>query len=312
MRERKKVPIEHLGDWRNSVDGGKDAVTVVTGSFHTLQPGNLQSLIAAGRGGRRRVCVLLDDDESLKKRFPDRPIGALAERIEAMTFFKDVSAVAMCRQGNIEGVLSGLAPYTLVHCPARDDGVLAAAAANKAAARLELPLLQGCSTSEVLAAIKNGATPLVVPRMAATRRNQSGADGSVTTVNGCFDVIHIGHLRFLEEAGRVGGRLVILVNSDSSVCRYKGNDRPIFPLRFRRQALLAVEGVSSVLSFAQNTPLKLIEKIKPAVHVKGGSYEPDRVEQEAGLLREWGGRIMFCSMVSKYSTSHFVNRIKST
>lgn len=302
-----------LAGWRKAVARRGGSVAIVAGAFHILQPANLRALACAARCARH-VCVLLEDDEELKRRLPGRPGSALGNRAEAVAFLKGISAVHTCRREEAAQALSALQPFTLVHCPVRDgDDELSVAARESAAARVELPLMPGCSTADVLSAIGEGRTPVGAAGsgVAAMRRNAPAqASGATVTVNGCFDVLHIGHLRFLRKAAGLGDRLVVLVNSDASVRRYKGADRPIFPLRFRRQALLAVEGVSAVMSFPDDNPLRLLERIRPSVHAKGGSYEPERVKAEAELLEQWGGRVEICSMVNGYSTSEFVKKVR--
>ena len=102
-----------------------------------------------------------------------------------------------------------------------------------------------------------------------------------------------------------------MVNDDESVRTYKGQSRPIFPLAFRLRALRALSAVSAVHAFDQDTPLELLSQLRPEIHVKGGSYEEERVRSEKELLQSWGGRLEFCPLVGKYSTSELIRRTGS-
>ena len=101
---------------------------------------------------------------------------------------------------------------------------------------------------------------------------------------------------------------MVFLNSDDSVRRYKGNQRPVFSAEFRMQALLELESVASVRLFDGDKPLDVLAQVKPAIHAKGGTYEPERVRQEKELVESWGGRIEYCNMVEGYSTSRWIER----
>ena len=99
----------------------------------------------------------------------------------------------------------------------------------------------------------------------------------IVFTNGCFDLLHDGHLYLLKEAKKFGGILIVAVNDDDSVKRLKGITRPIESLELRMQKLAELETVDFVISFSEDTPLQLIEKIKPAVLVKGGDYKKEEI-----------------------------------
>lgn len=99
----------------------------------------------------------------------------------------------------------------------------------------------------------------------------------IVFTNGCFDLLHDGHLYLLKEAKKFGGILIVAVNDDASVKRLKGITRPIESLELRMQKLAELETVDFVISFSGDTPLQLIEKIKPAVLVKGGDYKKEEI-----------------------------------
>jgi D-beta-D-heptose 7-phosphate kinase / D-beta-D-heptose 1-phosphate adenosyltransferase len=100
---------------------------------------------------------------------------------------------------------------------------------------------------------------------------------TIVFTNGCFDLLHKGHLHLLNEAKKLGDVLIVAVNDDASVKKLKGESRPIESLATRMQKLAALEIVDYVISFSEDTPLQLIEKIKPDLLVKGGDYAIDKI-----------------------------------
>ncbi|MBM6622175.1 bifunctional heptose 7-phosphate kinase/heptose 1-phosphate adenyltransferase [Micrococcaceae bacterium RIT802] len=115
------------------------------------------------------------------------------------------------------------------------------------------------------------------------------AGGTVVATGGCFDLLHAGHARTLQAARDLGDCLVVLLNSDESVRRLKGVDRPIISARDRTELLAALGCVDAVLLFDEDTPHRALERIRPDIWVKGGDYEA-RSLPEAGLIASWGGR----------------------
>jgi D-beta-D-heptose 7-phosphate kinase/D-beta-D-heptose 1-phosphate adenosyltransferase len=129
----------------------------------------------------------------------------------------------------------------------------------------------------------------------------------VVVTNGCFDLLHIGHIALLEQARRAGDRLIVAVNSDSSVRRLKGPDRPLVREQDRARILAALAAVDAVVVFDESTPLRLIEAIRPDVLVKGGDYCEDEVVGAAGV-RGWGGRVELVPLVVGCSTTSLIAR----
>lgn len=132
----------------------------------------------------------------------------------------------------------------------------------------------------------------------------------IVTVNGCFDLLHPGHLRFLAGAAELGEVLVVLINSDASVRGYKGDARPFLDQGARATVLAAVGCVDHVVVFDADTPLETINRIRPAVHCKGGTYEPDRVADEKRVVESHGGRLEYLPMVGAYSSTDLATRIR--
>ncbi|MFY1587274.1 D-glycero-beta-D-manno-heptose 1-phosphate adenylyltransferase [Micromonospora sp. WMMD734] len=136
------------------------------------------------------------------------------------------------------------------------------------------------------------------------------AGRSVVFTNGCFDVLHPGHVRYLEQARALGDLLVVAVNSDSSVRRLKGADRPVNPVEDRIALLAALSCVDHVVVFEEDSPADLIEAVRPDVYVKGGDYPPEMVP-EAPLVRRLGGQVRTLGYVPDRSTSAIIDRIRA-
>ncbi|MET7820539.1 D-glycero-beta-D-manno-heptose 1-phosphate adenylyltransferase [Micromonospora zamorensis] len=136
------------------------------------------------------------------------------------------------------------------------------------------------------------------------------AGRSVVFTNGCFDVLHRGHVRYLEQARALGDLLIVAVNSDGSVRRLKGADRPVNPVEDRAALLAALACVDHVVVFEEDSPATLIEAVRPDVYVKGGDYPPELVP-EAPLVRRLGGQVRTLGYVPDRSTSAIIERIRS-
>jgi D-beta-D-heptose 7-phosphate kinase/D-beta-D-heptose 1-phosphate adenosyltransferase len=128
---------------------------------------------------------------------------------------------------------------------------------------------------------------------------------TIVFTNGCFDIVHAGHVRCLEEARRQGDFLVVGLNGDSSVRELKGSGRPVVPEHYRAQLLAAMEYVDAVVIFNEPTPLELITLLRPQVIVKGGDYRPDQVVG-ADLVQAAGGRVIVVPMLPALSTTRIL------
>ena len=138
-----------------------------------------------------------------------------------------------------------------------------------------------------------------------------GQGKSVVFTNGCFDLMHPGHVRYLEEARSLGDGLIVGVNTDASVARLgKGPGRPLTPEADRARVLAACACVDRVVLFAEDTPLALITLLTPDILVKGGDYPPDEiVGREVVLAR--GGRVVALPFVPGCSTTRLIDRLRS-
>lgn len=131
----------------------------------------------------------------------------------------------------------------------------------------------------------------------------------VVFTNGCFDILHAGHVAYLEEARALGDRLVVAVNDDASVGRLKGAGRPVNPLEQRLRVLSGLKSVDWVVGFEEDTPEPLLELLKPDVLVKGGDYGVAEVVG-ADIVRAYGGQVRVLSLVEDCSTTAIVDRIQ--
>lgn len=130
----------------------------------------------------------------------------------------------------------------------------------------------------------------------------------VVFTNGCFDILHVGHLRYLEQAKEQGDILVIGVNSDASVKRLKGPTRPINSELDRAEILAGLRAVDYTVVFEEDTPVELIDELKPSIHVKGGDYKKEDLP-ETEVVERNGGEVRILMLVDGKSTTSVVNKI---
>ncbi|MFJ8666184.1 D-glycero-beta-D-manno-heptose 1-phosphate adenylyltransferase [Streptomyces sp. NPDC093600] len=131
--------------------------------------------------------------------------------------------------------------------------------------------------------------------------------GTVVATGGCFDLLHAGHVGLLENAARIGDCLIVCVNSDASVARLKGPGRPLTPLADRVRVLSALGSVDAVVAFDEDTPVRLLESLRPDVWVKGGDYAADDLP-EAEVLRKWDGQAVVLPYLDGRSTTSLADR----
>ncbi len=130
----------------------------------------------------------------------------------------------------------------------------------------------------------------------------------VVFTNGCFDILHVGHLRYLTEAKEQGEILFVGVNSDESVRRLKGPTRPINSELDRAEMLAGLKPVDYVVVFTEDTPVELISELKPSIHVKGGDYKKEDLP-ETEVVEKNGGEVRILGLVEGKSTTNVVNKI---
>jgi len=132
----------------------------------------------------------------------------------------------------------------------------------------------------------------------------------VVFTNGCFDILHSGHLQYLSEASQLGNKLVVGLNADISVKMLKGESRPINNETARAQMLAALFFVDLVVLFSEETPKNLIETLTPTILVKGGDYNIDTIVGADHVLKN-GGQVLPLSFVQGFSSTNIINKIKS-
>lgn len=136
-----------------------------------------------------------------------------------------------------------------------------------------------------------------------------GLGKKVVFTNGCFDILHPGHIDLLRRARALGDVLVVAINSDASVARMKGPNRPIIPQHERAELLNGMEMVDFVCTFDEDTPLEAILRIRPDVLVKGADWTANIVGQ--AQVERWGGKVAALPLVEGYSTSEILERVLS-
>lgn len=132
---------------------------------------------------------------------------------------------------------------------------------------------------------------------------------TIVTTNGCFDILHAGHVKYLEKTAAFADKTIVLMNSDSSVKKLKGQGRPINNETDRAAVLSALRYVDYVVLFEQDTPSDLLEIIRPDVHTKGADYTAENLP-EAGIILENGGRLEFIEFVEGKSTTNTIKEMK--
>lgn len=132
------------------------------------------------------------------------------------------------------------------------------------------------------------------------------ADGEkITLVNGCFDLLHVGHVRYLRAAKKLGGRLVLAINSDESVRELKGQGRPLMPANERAEILAALSDVDAVVIFPEPDVRALVREIRPDVHAKGTDYTADSVPERDTVI-ECGGRVEIVGDPKNHSATDII------
>lgn len=149
-------------------------------------------------------------------------------------------------------------------------------------------------------------TPENLEKAVATIRRQGK---TIATLNGSFDLLHAGHLHIIEEASKQADCLIMALNSDASIKAYKSPERPLIPLKYRLKMVAALMFVDYVTWFEETDPCKILEIIKPDVHVNGSEYGQNCIEGET--VKKYGGKIHIVSLVPGLSTSEIIKKIKT-
>lgn len=130
----------------------------------------------------------------------------------------------------------------------------------------------------------------------------------IISTNGCFDILHLGHINYLNEARHLGDILFVGINSDLSVKRLKGQNRPINNEKIRALQLSALEAVDYVTVFTEDNPELLLRVIQPSIHVKGGDYNPNQLPEKS-IVEANGGKVVCLSMTEGFSTTELIKKL---
>ncbi len=207
---------------------------------------------------------------------------------------------------------AGLAIGMALGWPLLDSARIANIAASIAVSKLGTSPVTG---PELRQALHSGAADrgkLTRAELALAVADAKAVGERVVFTNGCFDILHAGHVAYLEEAAALGDRLIVAINDDASVTRLKGEGRPVIPVDGRSQVLSGLACVDWVVSFAEDTPEPLLELLQPHVLVKGGDYASTSEVVGADIVQGYGGEVQVLSLIQDVSTSAIVQRIKQT
>lgn len=164
---------------------------------------------------------------------------------------------------------------------------------------------------------RNHTTKLLSRKeLAETRERISAAGRRLVLTNGCFDLLHAGHVRYLQVARGLGDALAVGLNSDASVRRLKGRGRPLTTEQDRATVLAGLEVVDFVTVFDEDSAVELVKEVQPAIYVKGGDYDGDpsgsRYPPEADVVRSYGGEVKILEYVPGRSTTSLINQLRET
>lgn len=194
--------------------------------------------------------------------------------------------------------------------PVRESVELANYAAGIQVSKVGTSLVYWREIREYLSGRREGAVHKLISGKAVEDFRKSNADKKIVFTNGCFDIMHIGHIRYLQEAATLGDMLIVGINSDASVRRLKGPKRPIYSELERAEMMCAFGFVDYVVIFEEDTPLELIKKIEPDVLVKGGDYSNEYVVGTKEVEAR-GGKLVLIPFVEGKSTTGVIEKIRN-
>ena len=143
-------------------------------------------------------------------------------------------------------------------------------------------------------------------------KNLRKQNQQIAWTNGCFDILHAGHVDYLQKAKAYGDVLIVGINSDSSIQQHKGSSRPICNEQHRLMVLNAIIYTDYIILFEERTPLKILQQLQPDFYIKGGDYTIDTIDQtERRMVESYGGKIVLLPLVDGVSTSIIIEKMKS-
>jgi D-beta-D-heptose 7-phosphate kinase / D-beta-D-heptose 1-phosphate adenosyltransferase len=271
-------------------------------AHRTLDPNDAESIASAARAlveqaGLQAMIVTLGDRGMLLVPADGPPVAVPAAKHEVY----DVTGAG-------DTAIAVLAVSLAAHAPLLSAVHIANAAAGVSVGQVGAVAVDLHSIRNVLAARPDGK---VLQRDALAARSASWrmAGKRIVFTNGCFDLLHSGHLALLESAAKLGDVLVLAINSDDSVRRLKGPERPLVPQAERAALLAALSFVDAVTVFDEDTPLETLQAVRPHVLVKGADYRPDQIVGRE-FVEASGGRVALVPLVPDKSTSALVERIR--
>ena len=152
---------------------------------------------------------------------------------------------------------------------------------------------------------------LTEPELADALAGEREKGHTIAFANGCFDVLHVGHIRYLQDAARQADVLVVGVNSDDSVRQIKGEGRPVMAAGERAEIIAAIRGVAYVTIFSDASPAGLLSRLRPDVQCKGTDYTQDSVP-EADVVRSYGGRVAIVGDPKDHSTTAILEKMRGS
>jgi len=158
--------------------------------------------------------------------------------------------------------------------------------------------------------MKEPAAILSETDLAAAIEREREAGRTVAFANGCFDILHVGHIRYLAGSAEAGDVLVVAINSDESVRELKGAGRPVMPAGERAEMIASLRMVDYVTVFGDRSPARLIARLRPDVQCKGTDYTPDSVP-EASVVTSYGGRVVIVGDPKDHSTTEYIRKLGS-
>lgn len=253
---------------------------------------------------------------NLKRDSPALSCGEAAGRLLVERWRAVAVAVTLSERGAV--VVSGDSPALAVPAP-RVAGGDPCGAGDCFAATAAARIAQGALPSEAVRAAVDAASAFVAGEDAVEFTHHDGdavtvanrvreAGGTVVATGGCFDLLHAGHVRMLEQARALGDCLIVCLNSDASVARLKGSDRPLVEQDDRAAVLNGLACVDAVVVFDEDDPREVLKTIRPHVWAKGGDYAVAELP-EARTLAEWGGRAVIVPYVAGRSTSRLITEV---
>jgi len=150
---------------------------------------------------------------------------------------------------------------------------------------------------------------LTEPELIAALATERKRGNKIAFANGVFDILHVGHVRYLQDASRVADVLVVAVNGDQSVRAIKGEGRPLMPERERAEIVSAIRGVAYVTIFQESSPARLLQVLQPDFQCKGTDYTEDSVP-EADVVKAYGGRVVIVGDPKDHSTTEMLDRLR--